>query len=341
MMNARSRKSWATQLGASLHLLYFAWAALFLLAGCRKNPQIAIAVVPRTCGDMLWEPEHGGAQKAAFETGARLYWNAPTREDDVDGQIALVERISSENFQGLVLAPDQSRALITPVRRAMQHGLSVVIVGSPLPVPPSDRLSYVLNDEEAGGRLAAQRLGTILHGRGSVAILGIDSDIAGIVLRARSLEQFLATHYPNIHILKMIGSFNLPHEQQVAAETFKANPDLDVVVTLTSTSTVGVVSALASMRPSHRISIIAFDPDSNLGFDSPNLDSVVIEDTRKMGADAVQLIAAKLHGATVPAVTLLEPVLVLRENVNSTQVQQLLSRDWRPEPIQRAWRVPQ
>ena len=311
------------------------------LAGCRHNSPIAIAVVPRTCGDMLWEPEHGGAQKAAFETGARLYWNAPTREDDVDGQIALVQRISSENYQGLVLAPDQSRALITPVRRAMQHGLSVVIVGSPLPVPPGDRLSYILNDEEAGGRLAGQRLGTILHGQGSVAILGIDSDIAGIVLRARSLEQFLATRYPNIHILKMVGSFNLPHEQQVAAETFKANPDLDAVVTLTSTSTVGVVSALASMRPAHRISIIAFDPDSNLGFDSPSLDSVVIEDTRKMGADAVQLIAAKLHGATVPAVTLLEPVLVLRENLNSAQVQQLFSRDWRPEPIQRAWRVPQ
>jgi ribose transport system substrate-binding protein len=290
---------------------------------------------------MLWEPEHGGAQNAAFDIGARLYWNAPTREDDIDGQIALVQRISEENYQGLVLAPDQSHALITPVRRAIERGLSVVIVGSSLPIPPNDKLAYILNDEEEGGRLAGERLATILHGQGSVALLGIDGDIAGILVRARSLEQFLTTHYPNIRVVKKLGSFNVPHEQQVAAETFKENPDLDAVVTLTSTSMVGVFSALASMGPVHHIKIIAFDADSTLGFDSPNLDSVVMEDTRKMGAAAVRLIAAKLHGETAPSITRLEPVLVLRENLNRAEMLQITSRYWRPEPIERPWRAPQ
>src|ERR1700761_1012697 len=105
-------------------------ALLCLAVGCGQKTPWLIAVIPRTCGTMLWEPEHGGAQNAASSLGGRVYWNAPTREDDVDGQIALVERVSGETFQGLVLAPDQSRALITPVRRAMQRGLSVVVVGS-------------------------------------------------------------------------------------------------------------------------------------------------------------------------------------------------------------------
>ena len=314
--------------------------ALLMIVGCQRNSPILIAVIPRTSGTMLWEPEHGGAQATALAVGAHIYWNAPTREDDVEGQIALVQRVSSGNYQGLVLAPDQSRALITPVRRAMLRGVSIVIVGSPLPIPPSDRLSYILNDDEEGGRIAGRRIATILHGEGSVAILGINDDIAGIVARARSLEQFLATAYPRIRIVKRAGSFNVPHEQQVAEETLKANPDLDAVITLTSTSTLGALSALGNLRPSRRIRIISFDPDF-LGFDNPNLDSFVLEDTQRMGAEAVRLIVAKLHGQSEPAVTKYEPLLVTRDNLNSAEVRQLTSMDWRPEPMLRTGGVVQ
>jgi ribose transport system substrate-binding protein len=340
MMNPSHKQSRNRRLSSLPQCLLMICATVVLLAGCQRNSPILIAVIPRTSGTMLWEPEHGGAEIAALKLGARIYWNAPTREDDVEGQIALVQRVSLGNYQGLILAPDQSRALITPVRRAMLRGVSIVVVGSPLPIPPGNRLSYILNDDEEGGRIAGRRLATILHGQGSVAILGIDDDIAGIVTRARSLEQFLTTSYPRVHIVKRAGSFNVPHEQQVAEETLKANPDLDAVVTLTSTSTQGAISALADLRPSRRISMIAFDPDS-LAFENPHLDSVVFEDTRKMGAEAVRLIVAKLRGQSEPAVTKYEPVLVTRDNVNSAAVRQLTSMDWRPEPQLRTWGVVQ
>ncbi len=317
------------------------FATLVLIAGCQRSSLITIAVIPRTSGTMLWEPEHGGAEATALKLGARIYWNAPTREDDIEGQIALVQRVSSGSYQGLVLAPDQTRALITPVRRAMQRGLSIVVVGSPLPIPPSDRLSYILNDDEAGGRIAGQRLATILHGQGSVAILGIDEDIAGIVTRARCLENFLAASYPRIRVVKRFGSFNFPHEQQVAEETIRANPDLDAVVALTATSTIAAMTALDDMRPDRQIRIIGFDPESLSSLDNPNLDSLVIENTQKMGAEAVSLIIAKLHGQHGPAVTQFEPVLITRENVNSAEARELTSMDWRPEPLVRTWRVVQ
>ena len=289
---------------------------------------------------MLWEPEHGGAQTTALGLGARIYWNAPTREDDVEGQIALVQRISSENYQGLILAPDQSRALITPVRRAMQRGLSVVVIGSPLAIPAGDKLSYILNDDEAGGRIAGERVATLLHGEGSVAILGINADIAGILTRARSLETYLAAAYPRIHVMKRTGSFNVPHEQQVAQETLKENPGLDAVVALTATSTLGAISALGDLPRNRRLAIVSFDPDS-FGFENRSLDSVVLENTQKMGSEAVRQIMSRSQGHAVPSVTRLAPILVTRENVNSAEVRQLTSMDWRPEPLQRAWRLVQ
>jgi ribose transport system substrate-binding protein len=311
-------------------------SVVFSTAGCRRNAPIAIAVIPRTSGTMLWEPEHSGAQAAARSLGARIYWNAPTREDDVEGQIALLERVSSQNYQGVVLAADQARALITPVQRAMQRGLSVVVVGSPLPVPAGERLAYLLNDDRCGGEIAAQRIAVMLRGRGSIAVLGIDSDIAGNVTRARSLEEFLVNNYPQIHIVKIMGSFNLPHEQQVAEETLKSNPNLDAIVALTPTSALGALSAVGNVQSSRQIRIIAFDPES-LNFDNPHLDSMVLEDTQMMGADAVRLLVAKLRGQSEPSVGPYKPFLVTRENVHSAEVHQLTSVDWRPESLPRTW----
>jgi ribose transport system substrate-binding protein len=322
-------------------MLIIACVVLLGLTGCQHRSQVEIAVIPRTSGAMMWEPEHVGAQATAVKLGARVYWNAPTREDDIEGQIALVQRVSSENYQGIILAPDQSRALITPVRRAMLRGIPVVVIGSPLPIPPGDRLSYVLNDEEAGGRIAGERLASVLHCHGSVAILGIDRDIAGIVTRARSLEQFLVTACPAVRVVKKDGSFNIPHEQQVAEETLRANPDLDAVVALTATSTFGALSALKNVHTTRRVHVIGFDPDTLLRLENPNLDSLVLEDTQRMGAEGVRLIVEKIHGVSGPPVTQIEPVLVTRENLNSPEVRQLTSMDWRPEPFTPTLRIVQ
>jgi ribose transport system substrate-binding protein len=287
---------------------------------------------------MLWEPEHGGAQTVALKSGVQIYWNAPTREDDIANQIALVDNVVAGNYQGLVLSPDHALALITPVRRAMARGLPTVIVGSPLAIPPGNGLFYVLNDEEAGGRIVAQRIGALLNGQGTVALLGLNPDILGIVTRARSLEQHLSVQFPNIHVVvTRSGSFNVPHEQQVAEETLKANPTLDAIVALTATSCRGVLSAI-SERHLNRVRVIGFDPDSTI-FDSPNLDSLVLQDTRKMGAQAVLTIVGAVHGQRMPTVLQIEPTLVTRDNEASAEIREMTSMDWRPAPMRWKWSV--
>jgi ribose transport system substrate-binding protein len=318
------------------------WAlpALFvlqLLAGCQRAAT-TIAVIPRTSGTMLWEPEHGGAQAVALKSGVLIYWNAPTREDDIANQIALVDKVVAGNYQGLVLSPDHALALITPVRRAMARGLPTVIVGSPLAIPPGNGLSYILNDEEAGGKIVSQRIGSLLRGQGTVALLGINPDILGVVNRARSLEQHLSVQFPNIRVVTTrTGSFNAPHEQQVAEETLKANPTLDVIVALTGISYRGVLSAIGEGHLS-RVRVIGFDPDA-MSFDSPNIDSLVVQDTKQMGAQAVLTVLGAIQGKSVPPVMQFEPILVTRENVASSEIREMTSMDWQPAPMRWKWSV--
>lgn len=300
-------------------------------AACGSHPQIRIAVIPQTEGTNLWEAEHTGTEQAADPAGIFIYWNAPTREDDVEAQIALVDRVVDKNYQGLVLAPDQALSLIMPVRRALAHGIPTVIIGSPLSIPAGGNLSYILNDDEEGGRLAAERAAALLHGHGTVAILGINPDITGIMIRARTFEQFAAQNYPGIRIVeKRVGSFNAPHEQQMAEETLRANPDLDLIVALMSTTVDGALSALETTEKNHQVRVIGFDLGGYPLYNGRqrNLDSVVQEDTRSMGQQAIELIRARLLGQPVPATVHLHPKLITRDNMNSPDVRLMLSQDW-------------
>jgi ribose transport system substrate-binding protein len=307
-----------------------AMLSLLFSVSCHKPRPVTIAVIPRTSGTLVWEPEHRGAEDAAEGIGAQIYWNAPTREDDVAGQIALVEHVIARNYRGLILAPSQSLALITPVRRALAHGLPIVIISSSIPVLAGDNLFYILNDEEEGGRIAARRVAKLLHGQGTIAILGINPDVEGIMERAHSFDHFLAQNDPGIHVVERhMGSFNVPHEQEVAEEALEAHPDLDAIVTMMWPSARGAMSTIDNNPGKFKAKVVSFDPE-DISFTSPSLDSVVVQNTRAMGNLAVKRIHARLGGESVPALTTLEPVLVTRANANSEEVRHMTTMDWNP-----------
>jgi ribose transport system substrate-binding protein len=309
--------------------LQFLWRAsvLSLLAftvSCRSVPP-TIAVIPRTTGLALWEPEHAGAEAAAAEHGIKIYWNAPIREDDVQGQIALVERVIDKPYAGLILSPDQTLALMTLVRRAVSKGIPTVIVGSALPLEPGGDLSYLLSDDEEAGRMAAARIGTILHGAGTVAIVGINPDVAGILDRVRSFEATLAAQYPQIHIAeKRMGSFNVPYEQQTTEEVLASNPGLNVILAVTSDATRGAYSALSELHKTGTVKLVGCDQDLLLPLTTSEIDSVIAEDTYQMGYRAVELLAQKRQGKPVSGLIRFKPQLITKDNLNSPEIRRML-----------------
>lgn len=305
--------------------------ALVLLTSCGlSNPPI-IAAIPQTTGFSLWEAEHAGAEAAALKTGYRLYWNAPTREDDVERQIQVVDRAVRNGDNGLILAPDQSLALITPVRRAIARGVHTVIVGSPLSIPPDKHLAYILNDDEEAGRIVARRIGKILDGKGSVAIIGINPNVTAILVQVRAFESALIQTLPGIHIVeRRPRSYNAADAVQVAAEILQAHPDLNAIWALTAVEAGGAFVALQASHKIERVKLIGSEQDLDLiaHVRGGQMDSIVIEDTYQMGYQAVMLIAREVRGETVALETKLQPTLVTRENVDTPGVQQQFSLQW-------------
>ena len=303
-----------------------------ITCGCSSDEPRTIAVIPETTATEFWEAAHGGAEAAARDTGFRIYWNGPTREDDIQRQIALVDRAIDSECAGLVVAPTNYLALVGSIRQALSKHIPTVVIRSSLPIPSGQGLSYILNDDEETGRLAAARAGMLLAGKGQVALLGLDPSGPRSIIRARAIEAELAKSFPAVSIVeKKLGSANTAEVQQIAQEILIEHPSLKAIITLDVTATEGTWAALTALRKGKQVKLIGCEQEVDLmaGIRHGDIDSVVIEDTYEMGLRAVQSIAARSHGESVPDRIELEPMLVTKANIDSAEVQRMLSVNWR------------
>ncbi len=302
--------------------------AFLILTGCHRSPPV-IAVIPRTCGTPLWESEHAGAAAVARASGLEMYWNAPMQEDDIQSQISLVESVQKRGFAGLIISPIETLPMRTPIQRALKLGTPVVVVGTELGIPPRTNLGYVLNDEAMGGETAARRLGAILHGHGSIAILGINPQLTGTLTRERSLERTLTSEFPGIHVAaRRLGLSSQPQEQQVAETLLQSDSSIDAIIALSLTSTRGAYYAIEEFGKEGQIKLVGFDQDLLPPIRTGAIDSVVSEDTYQMGKIAMTMMERELRGIPGTSKEIVAPVLLTRDNIDSPQIQKILNLSW-------------
>jgi len=296
--------------------------------GCRRTPP-TIAVIPRTCGTALWEPEHAGAAAVARSIGLNLYWNAPMRDNDVPTQISLLEKSLDRGVAGIIVSPIATLPMRTPMRRVLARGVPAVVIDTELGIPPGPRLGYVLNDEEAGGRIAARRIGAILHSQGTIAIVGIDPQLKSNIARERSFEATLRREFPGIRVAaRRLGLSSVPQEQHGAEELLAGNEPIDAIVALSLASTRGTYYTLVEIGKANTIKLVGFDQDLIPPIRTGGIDSVVVQNTFEMGRQAMDLIDREMHGTAGSSELYVQPVLMTRENVDSAEIRQILNLSW-------------
>lgn len=307
------------------------WVCLLLTlscAGCRRMP-LTVAVIPRTCGTALWESEHAGAATVARSVGLNLYWNAPMRDNDTQTQISLIEKSVDRGMAGIIVSPIQTLPMRTPIRRVLARGVPVVVINTELGIPSGPKLSYVLNDEQAGGRIAARRIGLILHGKGNIAIVGIEPALESITVRERSLETTLNHEFPGIRVVaRRLGLSSVPQEQHNAEELLTGTELPDAIVALSLASTRGTYYALAELAKAHIIKLVGFDQDLIPPIRDGGIDSVVVQNTFDIGRIAMELMNREIHGTSGSAEVNVQPVLMTHENVDSVEIRQILNLSW-------------
>ena len=319
-------------------------AVPLLLAGCGAGSKPAakhvIAVIPKGLTHEFWRSIHRGAQRAADDFGPSLpveiIWEGPLKESDSRDQISLVEQMGSRGADGIVLAPQHSKAMIPAVRQAVERGTPVVIIDSGL-ADPSLYVKYVATDNRAGGRLAARHLLKVLAeaGKKSPRLVLFRYEVGSESTEEREagfleeVEKARKTQ-PGIRVV----SDNVYAGATVTTAQAAAGPLLvdfagkaDGVFAVNESATSGMLNALRDKDPQGEIKLMGFDTSEPLltALKKGEIAGLVAQDPYRMGYLAVHALVRCLEGDDVGdggKNLSTGEYLITRENVSSAQTRE-------------------
>ena len=293
----------------------------------RSAPRIA--VIPKGTTHEFWKAVHAGAEKAAREVNVEVVWKGPLKEDDLKSQVDLVQSFTAQGVAGIVLAPLNDTALGAPVKAAIDAKIPVVIFDSDL--KDKSYLSFVATDNRAAGRLAGERMGKLLNGKGSVLVLRYQEGSASTTNREEGFLEAIRK-FPEIKIAsdnRFAGatteSAHAASENLLLAQN-AAKGTINGIFTPNESTTFGMLLALQKAELAGKVHFIGFDSSQKLmaGVNAGQIDALVLQDPMKMGYLAVKTLAAHLRQEPFEARIDTGATLVDRDNSKSPEIAELV-----------------
>jgi len=300
-------------------------------AGAAASDLLKVAVIPKGSTGEFWKSVHAGAVKAELELeGVQTIWKGPTKEDDREQQINVVESFVSTGVDGIVLAPLDDVAMIGPVRDAVEQEIPVVIMDSGLEAEPCrDYASFVATDNYVGGRKAARHLAELLDGEGRVLLLRYMVGHASTTQREEGFLDVIAEEYPSLQVVSS-DQYSGPTTESAYAEAeslLARFPELDGIFCPNETSTFGMLLALRDAGRAGTARFIGFDSSEKLvdALGEGDIDGLVLQDPLQMGYVAVKTLVDYLRGNGVSVRIDTGSVVATRENMDEPRIGELLA----------------
>ena len=267
---------------------------------------LEIALIPKGTSHEYWKSIHAGGLKAKEDLAAKgtnidLIWKGTESEGDRNGQVNLVETFVTKKVDGIVLAPLDNQALMTPVHDATSHKIPVVIIDSSL--NGTDWSSFDATDNEKGGELAGDQLGKLLGGKGNVLMLAYAQGSASTEDREKGFLTAIKK-FPGITVLSA-NQYGGPTSDTAykASQNLLARYKTQVngVFASNESNTIGMHQALKDANLLHTVKFVGFDTAPKLldALKADELQGLVAQDPFKMGETGVNTAVAVIQGKPV------------------------------------------
>lgn len=297
-----------------------------MLTGCNREHRTTVAVIPKASADIYWQSVHAGAVKSAWQNKIQLIWDGPANEIDIAGEMKIVETMINRQVDAIALAPSDRTAFKIVIARATAAHIPVIVYDSG--IDGSGYTSFVATDNYLGGAMGAERMGSILTGKGKVVILKNVPGAASSTAREDGFRDKIRSSFPGIEIVdERFGMASLAQSLAVAENMLSAHPDLSGIFSSSESGTEG--AGQASKARQGRVKVVGFDSSPMLidQLRAGVVDSLIIQDPFRMGQTATDQAVNAIRGRKVDKAIFLPPKLVNASNLNEPAVQAQLKPD--------------
>lgn len=213
-------------------------------------------IVKMDRGD-YWKTTKLGAEVAAKEYNVRLNFLAPENENDVEGQIRLMEESIERRPDAIILAASDYEALGQVTDRTSYYDIPVISMDSE--VASTKVQTFVGTNNYEAGQKAAERLVELTGPESEIGIINFVKGARNANQREEGFLDYVA-RFPDVHVvdIQYCGSDeNLAYK--LTADMLKRFPDLEGIVSLSAESSIGAGRAVDELGYGGKVKMIAFD----------------------------------------------------------------------------------
>jgi ribose transport system substrate-binding protein len=301
------RNSWVSRIS----LLPLAILMAALPAGCGNRGsggKPRVALVMKSLANEFFTRMADGARKHHQEHADQyeLIVNGINNETDVKQQVALVDQMIAQGVDALVLAPADSKILVTACKHARDAGVVVVNIDNKLDDPVLReahlQVPFVGPDNRKGARLVGDYLAKHLKKGDEVAILeGIQTAFNGQQRKAGFEDAMKAAG------MKIVDSqsarWEMDQANKVAGAMLNAHPDLKALLCSNDDMALGALAAVKAAGSSGKVLIVGFDniPGIREAIEEGSVLATADQHADRLAVFGIEAALRILHGEAPPA----------------------------------------
>jgi ABC-type sugar transport system substrate-binding protein len=283
--------------------------AVLCLPGCgpraARKPLVGVTLLTQT-QDFYKDLEQGLREEAAAR-GLEL--TITSCEMDPAKQASQMDDFIAQQVKAIVAAPCDSASIAPSLAAAKRAGIPVFTAD--IAAHSTDVVAHVASDNVQGGRLAGQALARFMGGKGKVLIID-HPVVASVQDRVRGFLEELKSHPDMTVVARQSSDGQRAKAMAVMEDMLQAHPDLGGVFGINDDSALGALSVITAAGRKD-IVIVGYDatPAAQQAIrDGGPLKADVVQDPKKIGRTAIEMVARHLKGELVPTIVPVEVGLV-------------------------------
>jgi len=228
-----------------------------------KQERIRIALVMKSLANEFFSTMAEGATQHAEKHADQyqLIVNGIPDETDLSAQVSLVEQMIAQDVDAIVIAPADSQALVSVLKRAHEAGIVLVNIDNKLDATAMQEAKLVVPfvgpDNRIGAKKVAEFLASKLTAGDQVAILeGVQTSFNGQQRKLGFEDAMLAAG------MEIVDSQSARWEMSIADQTtagmLTAHPELKAVLACNDSMALGALSATKAAEKKDLV-IVGFD----------------------------------------------------------------------------------
>ncbi len=285
-------------------------------------------MIPKGTADVFFQSVHAGALAAGQQFHAEILWDGPASETDYSRQVEIMDSMLNRHVNGIAVAATDKTILNASLDRAARENVPLAIFDSG--VDSTNYISFVATNNYEGGQLGGRKLGQLLNGKGTVAMIEHAPGSASTMEREQGFKDAMAKEFPGIQIVaEQYSMADRAKGLAVTENILTARPDLNGIFASSEPSSVGAAQALKSRGLAGKVKLVAFDSSDGLVDDlkGGTIDALVVQDPFKIGFEGVRAVAEKLEGKTPAKKVDLSAVVITKGDLERPEIRQLLHPD--------------